>query len=116
MSPWGAGRTGGVCSPRLEEAARLFPVAGREAARYQGCEAEAALLGKYRGELLLGEIGGALGGGIFAAAKPPAAALPRATQDLPHHECFELLRGVMHFAGVARTGSGSCRVGKCGTG
>ena len=80
---------------------RRFPVAGREAARYQSCKAEAALLGKYRRDLLLCEIGGAFGRGIFATAKPPAATLPSATQDLTHQERFELLRGVMHPVGVA---------------
>jgi len=80
---------------------RLFPDAGREAARYQSCKAETALVGKCRRELLLCEIGGAFGRGVFATAKPPAAALPRTTQDLTHQECFELLRGVMHPVGVA---------------
>ena len=47
-----------------------------EAIGDQGGETEAALLGEDRRELLLGEIGRALRGGIFAAAEPSGVALP----------------------------------------
>src|ERR1022692_2303538 len=71
----------------------------------QAGQAEAALLGQDGGELLLGIVGGAFGGGVGVVAEPPRA-FAGGAQDLTHQEGFELLRGVVHLGGILGFGGG----------
>src|SRR5450432_4348362 len=68
----------------------------------KGGQSEAALFGHGGGELLFGEIGGAIARRVVAGFEPVAGALADGMQHLTEQQRFELLRGFVDSGRVVR--------------